>query len=72
METTNHAYWPTRRKAGSRCDLVGWKVARLSVGEMEEKLTQPSGKVCRGHAGAKVTLDQRREIAKKTASARWE
>jgi len=51
---------------------VGWKVAQLSVGEMEEKLTQPSGKVRSGHAGAKVTLDQRREIAKKTASARWE
>ena len=59
-------------------DVIGCAVtvARLSVGDMEERLTQPSGKVRSGHAGAKaraesLTQDQRREIAKKAASARW-
>ncbi len=59
-------------------DVIGCAVtvARLSVGDMDEKLTKPSGKVRSGHAGAKaraanLTQDRRREIAKKAASARW-
>lgn len=59
-------------------DLVGCAitVARLSIGDMEEKVTQPSGKVRSGHAGAraragKLTPAKRREIAKKAADARW-
>jgi hypothetical protein len=51
-------------------------VARLSIGDMEEKLPQPSGKVRRGLAGAKeraenLTPEQRQEIARKAAGARW-
>jgi hypothetical protein len=59
-------------------DVIGCAVAvaRLSVGDMEEKLTQPSGKVRSGHAGARaraanLTPEQRREIAKKAAATRW-
>lgn len=51
-------------------------VARLSVGDFSETLKEPSGKVRSGHAGAKaradkLTPDQRREIARKAAAARW-
>ena len=37
-------------------DVIGCAVtaARLSVGDMKEKLTQPSGRVRSGHAGAKA------------------
>ena len=60
-------------------DLIGCAVtvARLSVGDMEEQLTQPSGRVRGGHAGAKaraasLTREERRETAKKATAARWE
>jgi hypothetical protein len=51
-------------------------VARIATGEIEEELTAPSGKVRSGKAGAKarsakLTGVQRREIARKAASARW-
>jgi hypothetical protein len=59
-------------------DLIGCAVtvARLSVGDMGEKLTQPSGKVRSGHAGAQaraaaLTPEKRWEIAKKAAARRW-
>jgi hypothetical protein len=59
-------------------DVIGAaiKVARLSVGDESEALTQPSGKVRSGHAGAraraaKLTAEKRTEIAKKAAGARW-
>ena len=59
-------------------DVIGCAitVARLSVGDMEDKLTQPSGRVRSGHAGAKaraanLTADQRRGIARKAAGVRW-
>jgi hypothetical protein len=51
-------------------------VGRLSIGEIEEKHTEPSGRVRSGHAGAKaraakLTPEERRKIAKKAAGARW-
>jgi len=59
-------------------DVIGCAitVARLSVGDMKEQLTQPSGKVRSGHAGAKARADKlapekRQEIARKAAEARW-
>jgi hypothetical protein len=59
-------------------DLIGCAatVARLSIGDREEKLTQPSGRVRSGHAGAKaraarLTAGRRPEIAKKAAAGRW-
>jgi hypothetical protein len=59
-------------------DVIGCAVAvaRLSVGDVEEKLAQPSGKVRSGHASAtaraeRLTDERRREIAKKAAAWRW-
>ncbi len=59
-------------------DVIGCAVtvARLSVGDVEEKLTRPSGKVRSGQAGARaraevLTSERRREIARKAAEARW-
>jgi hypothetical protein len=59
-------------------DVVGCavQVARLSVGLETEELREPSGRVRSGIAGAKartatLTPEQRQEIAKKAASARW-
>jgi hypothetical protein len=59
-------------------DVIGCAVtvARLSVGEMEEKPTQPSGRVRSGHAGASartkaLTPEKRLDIAKRAAGARW-
>lgn len=60
-------------------DVIGAAVmvARLSVGDDAETLAQPSGRVRSGHAGAKarteaLTADQRRDIARKGADARWD
>ena len=60
-------------------DVIGTAVmvARISVGDITEPLKVPSGKVRSGHAGAKaradsLTAEQRQEIARKAASARWE
>jgi hypothetical protein len=59
-------------------DMVGCAitVVRLPVGEIDETLKEPSSKVRSGHAGAKtraerLTAEERKEIAKKAASARW-
>ena len=59
-------------------DVIGAAVmvARLSVGDDAETLAQPSGRVRSGHAGAKaraevLTAEQRRDIARKGAAARW-
>jgi hypothetical protein len=59
-------------------DLIGCAatVARLSVGEMDEQLKEPSAKVRSGHAGARaraasMTAERRTEIAKKAARERW-
>ena len=59
-------------------DMVGTAVmvARLSVGDATESHTKPSGRVRSGHAGAKArveatTSEQRRDIARKAAEARW-
>jgi hypothetical protein len=51
-------------------------VARLSVGLESETLKEPSGRVRSGQAGSraraeKLTPEQRRDIAKKAAGARW-
>jgi hypothetical protein len=51
-------------------------VVRLSVGDMDEKLTKPFGKLRNGHVGAKVlaeslTDERRREVARKAAAGRW-
>lgn len=51
-------------------------VAKIATGEIEEKLKTPSGKVRSGKAGAdarskKLTAEERSEIAKKAAGARW-
>lgn len=59
-------------------DVIGCAVAiaRLSVGDTSEPTKEPSGRVRSGHAGAKarseaLTSDQRRDIARKGAAARW-
>ena len=51
-------------------------VARLSVGDSEETLIRPSGRVRSGHAGAvaraaSLTDEQRIQIAKMAAQKRW-
>jgi hypothetical protein len=51
-------------------------VAKIATGEIEEKLKEPSGKTRSGKAGAaaraeKLTAEERSEIAKKAAGARW-
>lgn len=51
-------------------------VAKIATGEIEEKLEPKSGRTRSGHAGAKaraekLSREERREIAKKAASARW-
>ena len=51
-------------------------VARLSVGDIQEQLKEPSGKVRSGYAGAKartenLSAEKRQEIARKAAGARW-
>ena len=59
-------------------DIVGCAVtvAKIATGENEETPV-PSGKVRSGRAGAKARADsltpgQRREIARKAASVRWQ
>ena len=59
-------------------DVIGAAVmvARIATGEIEETLKEPSGKVRSGKAGAKaradkLTKEERSEIAKKAAGARW-
>ena len=59
-------------------DVIGCavKVMRVATGEIEETPVRKSGRVRSGRAGAKaraerLTKDQRREIAKKAAAARW-
>lgn len=59
-------------------DVIGCAiaVARLSVGDTNELAKQPSSKARSGLAGAKARADklspeERREIAKKAAGARW-
>lgn len=56
-----------------RCAVM---VAKISTGEIEEELKEPSGKVRSGHAGSKaraekLTKAERVAIAKKAAAARW-
>ena len=51
-------------------------VAKIATGEVSEKLESKSGRVRSGRAGAdarakKLTQEQRKEIARKAASARW-
>lgn len=59
-------------------DVIGCAiaVARLSVGDTTDATKEPSSKVRSGHAGAKARADKlspedRREIAKRAAGARW-
>ncbi len=59
-------------------DVIGCavQVGRLSVGLETEELRKPSGRVRSGRAGAKarvekLTKEQRSEIAKLAALARW-
>lgn len=52
-------------------------VAKIATGEIEEQLTEKSGGVRSGHAGAKIraqklSAKERSEIAKKAAGVRWE
>ncbi|HVA13501.1 MAG TPA: hypothetical protein VNF99_09645 [Stellaceae bacterium] len=51
-------------------------VAKIAMGEIEEDVETPSGKVRSGRAGAKarvekLTAAERRDIAKRAAAARW-
>jgi hypothetical protein len=51
-------------------------VAKIAMGEIDEELQEPSGRVRSGKAGgkaraAKLTKQKRSEIAKKAAEARW-
>ncbi len=59
-------------------DVVGAaiKVARIAVGDVVEEVREPSGKVRSGLAGAKARAEsmssqQRSQIARKAAEARW-
>lgn len=60
-------------------DVIGGaiRVAKIATGEIEEKLTPKSGRTRSGQAGAKArventTAEERSEIARKAANARWE
>ena len=60
-------------------DVIGGAimVARLSVGDIVEQLKESSGRVRSGRAGAaarnaKLTPQERRDIAKKSAQKRWD
>ena len=63
-----------RRPAGAvECAVM---VAKIATGEIEEERKAPSGRERSGRAGAKaradkLTSEQRREIAKTAAAARW-
>jgi len=51
-------------------------VAKIATGEIQEEVANPSGKVRSGKAGGKarmekLTDEERRNIAKKAAAARW-
>ena len=59
-------------------DAVGCAVtvAKIATGEIEEVLTEKSGRIRSGKAGGAaraqaLTKEERREIAKKAAVARW-
>jgi hypothetical protein len=59
-------------------DMIGTAVmvGRLSVGDLQENLTQPSGKSRSGKAGARarseqLTPERRKEIARVAALSRW-
>lgn len=52
------------------------RVAQIATDEIEETLLKKSGRVRSGHAGAKaraekLTKEQRHDIAKVAAKARW-
>lgn len=60
-------------------DVIGGAVhvAKIATGEVEEKLTEKSGRTRSGEAGAKaraekLTAEERSEVARKAANARWE
>lgn len=59
-------------------DMIGAAVmvAKIATGEVEETLTEKSGRTRSGKAGGKaraesLTKEARQEIAKKAAKARW-
>lgn len=59
-------------------DVIGCAitVARIATGEIKEALTEPSGKVRSGLAGAraraeKMSAEERSAVARKAAGARW-
>jgi hypothetical protein len=59
-------------------DVIGnaIRVAKIATGEIQEAIESKSGRVRSGRAGAKartdkLSRDQRRDIAKKAAAARW-
>lgn len=49
------------------------KVARTATGEIEEELAEPAGRQRRGGQARaeKLTVQERSEIARKAAAARW-
>lgn len=60
-------------------DVIGCAVmvAKIATGEIEEELTEKSGRVRSGQAGAKarnesLTEEERAEIARKAAAVRWD
>jgi hypothetical protein len=63
-----------KRPAGTvECAVM---VAKIATGEIEEEVKSPSGRVRSGKAGAKartelLSPEQRRDIARKAAAARW-
>ena len=70
---------PENRRPKRPTDVVGnaIRVAQIATGEAEEEYEpEKSGRVRSGRAGAKARADklspeERREIAKKAAAARW-
>ena len=67
---------PRREKRPA--DVIGAavKVMKIATGKIHEDLPEPSGRVKSGKAGGAarakaLTAEERREIAKKAAVARW-
>jgi hypothetical protein len=77
--TSNEQVMPKGPRREKRpADVIGCAVvvAKIATGEVEEILRGMPGRVRSGQAGAKaraesLTEDQRREIAKLAAEARW-
>lgn len=67
---------PRGEKRPADVNAAAVMVARIATGEIEDTVKARSGRVRSGQAGAKARVDgltseQRKDIAKKAAAARW-